>query len=299
MIKNNYIWGAAISIAVFVLSFSGSAQPVVRKKPAICSISTTLKEQENILRSTSQAKCFLRRVRVYGKPDPTPLTSLPPNLSAVVGRKFTIEKRLIRKYLEKNTITEKEIGGDLDQALAANDEGLPAFYFIIHDTSDLLRGTSFPSNINDANSSLNKRIVRVDKDGNPIAHVFINRVGASETQVEFAEPFVTTKFQRETEALRKIRRGLFLGVELIQPRLNDSEGIDSISPEPGFTDSQLKRLALVYIAASARRGRWLIPVFHATVDFGLKEAHDDPQHFKLDTWDKMIGTLLKEIKETR
>jgi hypothetical protein len=299
MLKSICISVIAMAASCCVFSFTANAQTrVIRKKPNICSVSTTAIEQEDIERSISQAKCYLRHVQVGGDPDLQPLAGLPSNLVTIVGRKFTIEKSLVRKYLVKNHVDEKTLGGNLDRPLATNTSGIKAFYFIIHDTSDLLSGSSFPQNINDANFRLNKRIVRFDKDGNPIAHVFINRVGQSETQVDFNTPFVTTKFQRETKALRNSRRGLFLGVELIQPRLKDRDGHDSISPEPGLTDSQLKRLALVYVAASARGGKWLIPVFHATVDFGLADGHDDPQRFDLDKWNGILGDLLKEIKET-
>ncbi len=40
-------------------------------------------------------------------------------------------------------------------------------------------------------------------------------------------------------------------------------------------------MALLYTAASARRGDWLIPAFHAALDEGMAGAHDDPQHFEI------------------
>jgi len=50
---------------------------------------------------------------------------------------------------------------------------------------------------------------------------------------------------------------------------------------PGFTDAQYAQAALLYAAASARRGDWLIPAFHAALDEGIAGAHDDPQHFDI------------------
>ena len=59
---------------------------------------------------------------------------------------------------------------------------------------------------------------------------------------------------------------------------------DAFSPSPGFTAQQLDRLALLYVAASVRRGQWLLPAFHAAIDAGIPNAHDDPQNFDLDGW---------------
>ena len=99
--------------------------------------------------------------------------------------------------------------------------------------------------------------------------------------------------------MRDRGKGLYLHVELIQPRRRDPEGSpdnDAIAPVPGFTDVQLERLALVYIAASVRGGGWLIPAFHAAVDAGIPKAHDDPQNFDTSRWAKQIRALLQSIK---
>jgi len=70
---------------------------------------------------------------------------------------------------------------------------------------------------------------------------------------------------------------------------------DNVAPVPGFSDQQLDRLALLYVAASVRRGQWLIPAFHAVLDIGIPDAHDDPQNFDLGRWDSRLGALLGEI----
>jgi hypothetical protein len=90
---------------------------------------------------------------------------------------------------------------------------------------------------------------------------------------------------------------LFLGVELIQPRKLDARGIDATAPSPGFTETQLDRLALTYIAASVRRGQWMIPAFHAAIDSGLPNAHDDPQNFDLKVWAQRLRVLLDAISK--
>lgn len=63
-----------------------------------------------------------------------------------------------------------------------------------------------------------------------------------------------------------------------------------------FSDAELKRLALVYVAASLRRGQWLIPAFHAVIDSGFKDGHDDPQCFDLEKWALFVGKFNDEFK---
>jgi len=69
-----------------------------------------------------------------------------------------------------------------------------------------------------------------------------------------------------------------------------------VAPEPGFSVPQLDRLALLYVAASVRRGKCLIPAFHGVIDdeFGIR-AHDDPQHFDLELWALRLQALLDEL----
>ena len=97
-------------------------------------------------------------------------------------------------------------------------------------------------------------------------------------------------------------KGMQLHIELVQPRRRDPNRKpkatnDAIAPVPGFTRAQYERLALLYICASVRRGTWLIPAFHAVIDAGMKDAHDDPQNFELDLWAKKLGDLIKQINE--
>ena len=104
----------------------------------------------------------------------------------------------------------------------------------------------------------------------------------------------TTVFEGKEE---RSRRGLFLGIELIQPRKLDARGIDAAAPNPGFTEAQLDRLALTYVAPSLRRGLWMIPAFHAAIDEGLHNAHDDPQNFDLNIWAQRLSLLLDTISK--
>lgn len=117
---------------------------------------------------------------------------------------------------------------------------------------------------------------------------------------DFSIPWRATKL--EVLELGARSRGRFLHTECIQPRRSDLDapsGNDLIAPSPGFSDKQLQRLALVYIAASLRRGQWLIPAFHAVIDSGLADGHDDPQHFDLSAWALSIQRILDNVAGQR
>lgn len=267
---------------------------VVRFKPNLCPFSGT---------AQSQAKCLLRKMKPSGDPEPRPLDQLPPPLDRLVGETILgTEPRLnvdsFRRYLaSKGIMREEDLGGRLDQPLSKNSAGETAQYFIIHDVSHALPGrTTFPANINERSWSGNNLDIYTNKQDKTkiVAHVFINRVGDSATGIDFGTAKLTTKYEKEKERARRV--GLFLGVELVQPRLIDRNGNDSIAPVPGFTESQLNRLALVYIAASIRKGRWLIPVYHVNVDEGLCGGHDDPRNFELSMWAEQIDKILLEIR---
>ena len=70
-----------------------------------------------------------------------------------------------------------------------------------------------------------------------------------------------------------------------------------IGPQPGFSDAQLERLALAYLAASVRRKQWLVPAFHAALDAGIPGGHDDPQNFDLDRWANKLCSLLQALQQ--
>jgi hypothetical protein len=195
---------------------------------------------------------------------------------------------------------------------------------VIHDTStpNLVRDLpDFPPNINDAEwqwkrtkwNDLSLPIYRNSGE----AHLYINRTGDSVAPQgrTFATPWRATRFEG-TDLHGTRLRGLFLHIENIQPRRCDPAVTnccrtciikgkkqtccnDAIAPEPGFTESQLRRLALVYVAASVRRGTWLIPVFHSVLDteprIPTDERHDDPQNFDVQAWADILQRLLTEL----
>lgn len=251
-----------------------------------------------------QSRCLLRPVMRGGQLGP-PVGRLPPPLGSIVGTGVTIAKAELLRYLAAHNIAEANLGGSLDEPLSRvrlpNGTIHQAGYFIIHDVStpNYLE-KPFPTNINDATwewNDLQKKWATTK-----VAHVFINRIGDSETAVGFGsslpEGRFGTKFARDR--LKESAKGLQIHVELLQPRRSDPAGRaanDAIAPIPGFTEAQIDRLALIYVAASIRRGEWLIPAFHAAVDAGIPNAHDDPQNFDLDLWADRLEALLKSLRE--
>jgi len=231
------------------------------------------------------ARCLLRPVKIYGNLEPEPAT-LPAPLKNLIGKRVKVKASSLKRYLDAHGITEESIGGPLATPL------MSARYFVIHDTSSpYLKDDPFPANINEADYRGNNLIRWAQVK---VTHVYVNRLGESATAANFEQTVGATKFERRNLE----RKGLFIHVELIQPRRRDPNGgtsNDAIAPEPGFTGKQLERLALLYVAASVRRGRWLLPAFHAAVDAGIPNAHDDPQNFDMNGWLASLETLLGEL----
>jgi hypothetical protein len=235
-----------------------------------------------------QAKCLLRPVKGYGILG-KPLAQLPAPLEELIGQPVAIKAPQLQKYLADHKVNEADIGGAVTNSLRAK-------YFVIHDVSaPNYREKPFPENINDASWSVNS-VERWRKS--KAAHVFVTRVGESVTPFDFVVPRTGTKL--EVRVLGEKARGLFVHVELVQPRRSDPKGRpgnDALAPDPGFTEPQLDRLALIYVAASVQHGSWMIPCFHACVDAGIPSAHDDPQNFDLTLWAKRLDLLLESLRK--
>jgi hypothetical protein len=260
--------------------------------------------------SIDQAKCLLRQPKIFGNVGPT-LTSLPAPFDQLLTRPtIDISKEQLRRYLQAQGINEADIGGSLDKPVSRTNNNNPraelARYFIIHDTSTPNLGNdTFPNNINEASWEFNNFNKYGSGDNSP-AHIIINRVGQSVTRKDFNTPWRSTR--RESEQFCGVNKckGLFLAVELVQPRkcqpnsgqtqCSPPRKNDAKSPDTGFTKAQLDRLAVVYIAASVRRGKWLIPAFHVVLDQIVPGGHDDPQNFNLDQWSKQLNDILTEIR---
>ena len=124
----------------------------------------------------------------------------------------------------------------------------------------------------------------------------MNRLGASLAVRDFGTPGYASKLEKDKPSLT----GLFLHVELVQPRHSvpgGGKGNDGLAPDPGFTRAQYERLALLYLAASVRKGTWLIPAFHAVLDTGFTSGHDDPQNFSLADWSASLSRLHAALRQ--
>jgi hypothetical protein len=250
-----------------------------------------------------QAKCLLRPVGMYRALGPV-LTTLPAPLDILVGRTNVVSKERLIRYVQENGIKEAMIGGPISEPITR------ARYFIIHDTSEPnFRRETFPYEMING-PEWNERKLDQLVSGKR-THVWVNRVGESATSRDFN--LSTTKTGIKLESRYPALRGLFLHIELIQPRRCDPDKRvccwknargeekcnDGIAPVPGFTVEQMNRLALLYVVASTRRGQWLIPAFHGVVDdeFGVN-AHDDPQHFDLALWVHHLQLLLNALNSS-
>ncbi len=243
-----------------------------------------------------QAACLLRDVWQYGEIGKEPKT-LPHPLDSLVGKEVSLAKQKVQAYLDGRGIGTGEIGGSIMDSLSFvhnGNETVFANYFVIHDVSMpnyALR--PIPSDINEKSWEGN----RLDSWDKKITHVYVNRLGESKTAVDFETPLSATKY--EVRKLGDKGNGLFLHIEMIQPRKSDPKGKmnnDAVAPDPGFTEQQYDRLALLYIVASVRRGKWMIPAYHACIDAGIPNGHDDPQRFDLTAWAHAIKKILGEIE---
>jgi hypothetical protein len=247
-----------------------------------------------------QARCLLNPVRPVGRLG-APLTELPRVLSERVGRNTGLPDRAkLQTWL-----TARGLGESFNPSLAQpvssardNDrKARPAAYFVIHDTSTPNYGSlPWPASI-DADAKINN--LNRYRCSNEIerAHVFINRGGAMLLAHDFGVPWRATKFEMATNFDGALK-GLFLHVELVQPRRRDPKygrGNDFLAPEPGFSGPQYDALAVVYTVASVRAGAWLIPAFHSVIDEGIKNKHDDPQNFDLAAFAASLRRLLVEL----
>src|SRR6188472_1947453 len=91
-----------------------------------------------------QVRCLLRRVRVVGNVDDQP-AQIPDKLLAIVGQPVTVTREQLEGYLAFKGISADDIGGKLNKPVSTTSKGTKASYFVIHDTSDEVAGSSFPA----------------------------------------------------------------------------------------------------------------------------------------------------------
>jgi hypothetical protein len=318
--------------AFYVGTCVGSAQAVVAIPSAMAGASSPRAEEpscgfEKAALSFAgppleQARCLLRHVRPGGDLDP-PLAALPRPFDLLIARPVDVGRASLLRYLAAKKISEAEIGGALSEPVSHANDGDPraplARYFVIHDTSDpnLCAAAAFPGDLDLPSAPWNQP---ERYKGSDQAHLYILRDGRSVAPQgrSFKIPWRAVKSELPFADVRA--KGLFLHIENVQPRRcapdtrqpagkhPDRQAFiwsakqgkwicrnDRIAPSPGLSDAQLDRLALVYVAASLRRGEWLVPAFHAAIDAGLPDAHDDPQNFDLAHWGERLCLLLRDL----
>ena len=248
-----------------------------------------------------QAKCLMRGMDESRNLAP-PLESLPAALADRVGGDSGLPRREALSALLSKQDLEWDFAAYLWLPVSRakdNDPDAPmARYFVIHDTSGPNYGRrSFPVDL-DVDPEINNLADFKCDDGWGKAHVVVNRSGAMLLDHELSIPWRETKFEQAANFAGALK-GLFLHVELIQPRRNAAgrgRRNDARTPDPAFTAAQYDRLALLYVIASVRAGRWLIPAFHAAIDADIPNGHDDPLNFDIGSFADSLDRLLAKLQ---
>jgi hypothetical protein len=244
-----------------------------------------------------QAMCLMRGMDATRNLSP-PLERLPAPLASRVGEAVGLPSREeLSGYLSKLDL-EWDFAAYLWQPLSRarnNDPDAPmAKYFVIHDTSGPYYGhRAFPDDL-DVNPKINNlaNFVCLDEWGK--AHVVISRTGGMLLDHDLSIPWRETKFEQAAEFGGALK-GLFLHTELIQPRRAGGGG-DARTPDPAFSPAQYDRLALLYTVASVRAQRWLIPAFHAALDADMRNGHDDPLNFNIESFAASLDRLMENLE---
>jgi hypothetical protein len=248
-----------------------------------------------------QAMCLMRGMDATRNLGP-PLESLPTGLASRIGQTTGLPSReALSGFLSKQNL-ETDFAAHLWEPLshaADNDPDAPmARYFVIHDTSGPNYGhRGFPDNI-DTDPQYENLADYACSDGWGRAHVFVNRTGEMLVAHDYSIAWRETKFEQAAEFGGELQ-GLFLHNELVQPRKSASghgRRNDAQSPDPAFTAAQYDRLALLYVIASVRRGKWLIPAFHAAIDAEIPNGHDDPLNFDIDSFADSLDRLVAKLE---
>ena len=249
--------------------------------------------------SIEQAACLIRPVNRWAHLGP-PLGNLPEALAHRVGGSEALPDRAALTALINESGLAQQFAEGLNSELSHARDGDPlspmARYFVIHDTSGP-KLHSFPANL-DENARINNLARFRCSDSFELAHAVINRKGGVFFGHDFGVPWRSTKFERAL-FFGNALKGLFLHIELIQPRRRGPgrRGNDIAAPDPGFTAAQYRLLALLYTIASVRASEWLIPAFHAVIDGDVRGGHDDPQNFEIEAFAEALEEILEELSD--
>ena len=241
----------------------------------------------------NQAICLLRKVEPLGAKSPQPLPPVIVRLMEQGGAPSAAQKAAaIAAFPEPYR---DYAAGYQDKPTSQTEAGVPLLYFVIHDTSTpFLANAPFPRRL-DNDAEVNSFAAYLADE--PVAHIFLNRQGQIWAGHDFSVPWRATKL--ESRVIGAPARGRFVHIETVQPRRllpgATSRG-QTYGPKPGFSQAQYRMLAALYVYASARADRWLIPAFHSTVDDGILDAHDDPQNFELRKFARALERLVSVNK---
>ncbi|MCP4937146.1 MAG: hypothetical protein GY927_23795 [bacterium] len=286
----------------FILFLFSGSSPSWSKHLALCKFS--LKTFEFKGTPADQVKCLLRKIKMNGSSSSKQV--IPEWLTMHVGKQTNVQRSSFRKYLVKYKILETDLGGNIDKPLISTKRKdgrmVQAQYFVIHDTAtaNKRKRKSFPDNMNTSKWRYNNLNSSLWNSTSRKVNLIINRLGNSRTFIDYEKSRQGIAVKLEYAKFAKQAKSMFLHVENVQPRIQPHPfkgKFFPMGPTPGFTDVQLRRLALAYIAASVRRGTWLIPAFHFNIDHGLKNyyAHNDPQEFDLPRWIDQVEHVLNSI----
>lgn len=273
-------WISVIAIFLAPLSVRAEEIGTCRFDPATLSFAGSPLEQ---------ATCLLQHVGRSGVLSPQPLPEVIRKLMVDGGAPTQAQRdTAIAQLPQPYGAYARQVE---DWSISRTEEGLPAAYFVIHDTSQPFYGADpFPADVDhDARVNSFAGYARA----NPVAHVFLNREGQIWAGHDFFNPWRATKLESFIVGPRA--KGRFVHIETVQPRRFAPGSTwlgDTLAPEPGFSAAQYRMLAALYVYASARAGHWLIPAQHATVDGGVPEAHDDPQNFELERFAAELEKLV-------
>ena len=247
-----------------------------------------------------QAMCLMRGMDSSRNLEP-PLQTLPHALAERIGQTTGLPPRAALSDYLSTLGLEGEFGDFLWLPVSRahdNDLAAPmARYFVIHDTSGPNFGRrSFPDDIN-GDGKVNDLRNFECHDGWGKAHVVISRTGELLLAHDYSIPWRETKFEQAAEFGGALK-GLFLHNEMIQPRRSApgrGRRNDARSPDPAFTTAQYDRLALLYVIASVRAERWLVPALHAAIDAQIPNGHDDPLNFNIESFATSLDGLMTKL----
>ena len=281
-----------LSVATILVAFALPALPAFAEEIGECGF-----DRDTLTFAgtpVEQATCLLRKIKPLAVRVPQPLPKVIKQLMEQGGAPSAASKQAALDSFPEpyRAYAVEHAQAPVSQTAA----GVPLAYFVIHDTSTpFYKDAPFPKDLdNDRLVNSFQPYISDEIAPEPVAHIFLNRQGQIWPGHEFAEGWRATKL--ESRVVGPTARGRFVHIETVQPRRfmpgATSRG-QTQAPKPGFTKSQYRMLASLYIYVSARAGRWLIPAQHNTVDAGIPDAHDDPQNFEMKRFAKELEKLVK------